>query len=57
MTIWLKKTRARYFGNCYEISSEYHDAYIYKAETVEEAVAKYEADRHVKVTKTVEVQR
>lgn len=57
MTIWLEKVRDRYLGNCYAISSERHDAYLYKAETVEEAVSKYEKDRHVKVTNTVEVKK
>ena len=55
MTIWIETLFDRLLGRCYAISCEYHDAYIYTAANKAEAVKKYEADKHVKVKKVVEV--
>lgn len=49
MTIWVETINDRILGKCYAISCEYHDQYIYTADSVSEAVKKYEDDRHVKV--------
>ena len=55
MTIWIERINDRIIGKCFAISCEYHDAYVYTGRTIAEAVKKYEADKHVKVTKITEV--
>lgn len=57
MTIWVETIRDRILGRCYAISCEYHDAYVYTADNEAEAVKKYEADKHVKVSKVVRVEK
>lgn len=55
MTVWVERMNDRIIGICYAISCEYHDAYIYTGRNIAEAVKNYEADKHVKVNKIVEV--
>ena len=45
ITIWVEDLG----DGTYVISTEFHDGIIYPAESVEEAVKKYEADRDCKV--------
>lgn len=44
-TVWVEDLG----NNEYAISTENHDGIVYKAESVEDAVAKYEADKDCKV--------
>ena len=53
MTIWIEKVNVFLVGDCYEISTVYHDGICYKAYSIDEAVAMYEDDRGVKVTKII----
>lgn len=55
MTIWIEKVNVFLVGDCYEISTEYHDGICYKADTVEEAVKMYEDDKGVNVSKVIEM--
>ena len=54
MKIWIEKVNVFLIGDCYEISTEYHDGIIYFGNSIEEAVANYEDDKHVKVTEIIE---
>ena len=53
ITVWVKPINDKLWGRCYEISTEYEDGYLYKADNLEEAVAKYEKDRGVRVNKAM----
>lgn len=55
MTVWVEKVNVELIGECYEISTEYHDGIIYFGKSIEEAVARYEDDRGVKVTQIIEI--
>ena len=52
MRVTVEKYTPRWLptGREWAISSEKHDGIIYLADSAEEAVKKYEQDRHVKVT-------
>ena len=49
MTVWIEDLGTSWFGHTFAVSSEYHDGIVYKADSVEEAVSKYEEDRGCKV--------
>ena len=55
MTVWIEKVNVELIGDCYEISTEYHDGIIYFGNSVEEAVARYEDDKGVKVSEIIEI--
>ena len=58
MTIYLEKVNSRWYGTCYQISTEYGDPYIYpNTITAKEAIAAYEKDRRCKVEKAFELVR
>ena len=48
-TIWVEDMGRQFYGHAWAISSERHDAIIYTADDMDEAVAKYEKDRRCKV--------
>ena len=50
-TIWLEDLGRKFYGHAWAVSSETHDAIEYTADSMEEAVAKYEKDRRCKVRK------
>jgi len=50
-TIWLEDLGRKFYGHAWAVSSETHDAIEYTADSMEEAVAKYEKDRKCKVRK------
>lgn len=51
MTVWIEDLGAQFYGHAWAISSERHDGIVYVADSKEEAICKYERDRHVKVEK------
>ena len=51
MTIWIKDNGRQFFGHEWIISSEKHDGISYTADSMDEAVRKYETDRRCKVGK------
>lgn len=55
MTIWVQDLGRSWCGHEWAISSERHDGIVYIANSKSEAVSKYEADRHCKVTAVKEV--
>lgn len=44
MTIWIEDNGRQFFGHEWIISSERHDGISYTADSVEEAIEKYERD-------------
>lgn len=47
--IWIEDKGISWRGHEWVISSEWHDGIVYVADSKEEAVRKYEADRNCKV--------
>lgn len=51
VNITIEDMGRQWYGHAWGISSEYHDAYVYTADSKKEAIRKYEEDRRVKVGK------
>lgn len=54
MRITIEQFYDNLLGKCFAISTEYHDGIVYRANSIKEAVKKYEADRGVRVTQISE---
>ena len=49
ITAWVQDLGTSWCGHEFAVSTEWHDGIVYIAGSAEEAVRKYEADRHCKV--------
>ena len=49
ITAWVQDLGTSWCGHEFAVSTEWHDGIVYIADSAEEAVRKYEADRHCKV--------
>lgn len=53
MTIWIEDRGRQFFGHEWIISSERHDGISYTADSVEEAIEKYERDTRLTADKVI----
>lgn len=55
MTVWVEDLGHGWMGHTFAVSTEYHDGIIYSADSIEDAVRKYEKEWHRKVDNIKEV--